>query len=167
LAQLVAAVYRVGHSLDLEAGEKAHLQTRKVGLGHMRCEDCIPEDKAERGCPLEPGYLPGRLETQVDDTGDEAHDWIRVCPRGLQVLEPALGLAVARLPEIEAAGGPGVGWSGRALGLLPLRVSRFWAILQGVSSRFAAEVRRVRAELERAALETRNRLKTPPGRRVA
>lgn len=155
-------MYRLRYKLSIRAGERAGEVSREVGLGSISCDTCTdPQKRDLGGCPFLPGSGPGEIPTQIDSTGDEEHDWIRVCPRGLVVREPALALAVGRYHEMKAAGGPGA-WIGRGPGLQPPRVSRVWAILEGVADRFQGDVTATRHEVDaeaarRAVSEGRNR----------
>jgi hypothetical protein len=159
LGQMIAALYRLGQGLlTLKAGSGLFVRKREVGLSGYDCANCSDEDKRERGaCPFLLGAGPGENPTQIDSTGDEARDFVRVCPRALEIREPALAATVSRFDVLEACGGPGQGWSGVPLGQQPSRVSWSWSMLRAVQSRWQAEVQRARRDVDAEALQALRR----------
>lgn len=92
-------------------------------------------------------YEKGQRPHQIDDTGEEDHDWIWVCPRGLARINSEAMETVKTFDEIHGVGGT-LAYFGEGVVKLPPRVSQVFAILSGIESRMKSEVRRVRAEMD-------------------
>jgi hypothetical protein len=167
LAQRIAALYRLGHHVEVKP-DRPGVFAREVGLRGFDCATCTDADKADRGCcPFLPGAVAGEQPTVIDSTGNDAHDLIRVCPRAIEYRNPALAAAVAKYPEVKAGGGPGLPWSGKPLGALPLRVSRIWALLEAAADRFEADVLEARRAIDKESLEAQARRGAAGNRRAA
>lgn len=145
---MLAATYFVAQSVEIPHPKPGRLGSRQGGRDRYICEQCSDADKRDRGgCP----YLadPGVGEPAIiDSTGDESHDVIYVCPRGVALSSPGAAATWLDYATIEAAGGPGA-WYGAGIVTLPHRVGEALRVCRGVQERFAALLRQTQREMQK------------------
>ncbi len=122
----------------------------QVGLrGEYSCETCSDEDKIQRGfCPFVEGSTQGLSPSYIDSTGEDTHDIIHACPRGIQIDEVFVREDVSLWHRITAIGGPSTHYRD-ALEDLPPYVEETLSLLAAIESRFSAEVVRQRRDLDK------------------
>lgn len=140
-----------------------------MGLGFLDCNECQDTDEQQdRGCHRFGLKLKARRPWAVDYTGNKAHDQINFCPRSCsdpenqppgRVSLEALAAGLAKFRKIKACGGLS-DFNGLSPSDCPPRVSWFYATVEGIISRYQAEVRDTQTQLQNAVVSTLTRPRT-------
>lgn len=152
LSQLLACAYQFSQHVELRVHDQDGQPAVPYTLGLREeyvCERCTPALKQERGgCPYEEQRSPAEVPHFVDSTGDDEHDAIQVCPRGVLVRELFASQTVQTYQRAKAAGSYRE-YTDAALGVVPSRCSWVWAELGAIETRFVERVRQTRREMNR------------------
>lgn len=162
-AQRIAILYRLNQTTRCSAGsDPLTSQSAEVGLGYLDCEEC--DEQEERGCQRFGNHyqtnLPNDSKWAIDYTGGYDHDHIDFCPRSViddahqyegRVSIESLLTAISKYRKVNACGGLAA-FNGLSPADSPPRVSWLYATIDGVLSRYQAEVRDTQTQLQNAVV---------------
>lgn len=147
LLQQLAALYRIDKEVEVKVG----MESETHGFRSWKCWDCSEIEQAERGCWIEGRKMVALCPTQIDYTGDDGQDYIKVCPVALR--DPVIDAALRRFPIFESAGGPGPYFDATPADL-PSHVNWLYAAIGNVRQRWKAQLQDAHARCLRAHLES-------------
>ena len=150
LTQALCAAYRLTQAVTLEPGSRSKVQhATTIGLREeYDCATCSDGQKAERGfCPYAAEQRPGEVPQLIDSTGNDSHDMINACPRGLVVRSPLLLSTVHTFQEAQNMGGAAP-YFGAPLCVRPKRLRATYSLLVAAESRLEGAVSKARRQMD-------------------
>lgn len=150
LTQALVAAYRLTQGVVLSPAPSSRLQMAvTIGLRQeYDCSTCSEGQQAERGyCPFAKEQRPGEVPQLIDSTGDDRHDFIERCPRGLVIRYPALVSTIATFHKAQNMGGAAA-YFGAPLCVRPKRLTDTYSLLVAAESRLEGAVKKARRQMD-------------------
>ena len=150
LSQALCAAYRLTQSVTLEPSKSSKVQMAvTVGLRQeYDCETCDDGLKEERGyCPYQQVQRAGQVPQLIDSTGDDSHDFIQACPKGIVIRNPLLSATIDTFHEAQNTGGAAA-YFGAPLCTRPRRLRTTYSVLVAAESRLQAYVSKARRQMD-------------------